>query len=191
MPTVRAFIAIDIPSFAKEKIADLQSGFKALGLDISWVRPSNFHLTLKFLGHVNQDQIAEIKKCLNAALADAPGFLTAIGDVGVFPSLERPRVLWVGLENSGSLVSLQKKIDAGLAQIGFKPESKAFTAHLTLGRIKSKKIRLENLLKKAQKIETEPIEITSVTLYESQLTREGSIYRVLEKFKLAMPAKSE
>lgn len=192
MPTVRAFIAIDIPSFAREKIADLQNGFKTLGLDVAWVKPSNFHLTLKFLGNVNRDQISEIKKCLKTALAGVPCFSTSIGDVGVFPSLERPRVLWVGLENSDVLVSLQKKVDSGLAQIGFEPEPKMFSAHLTLGRIKSQKgkTRLQDALKNAQKVESEPIQISAVTLYESQLTREGSMYTVLEKFKLDAPAQS-
>lgn len=188
MPTVRAFIAIDIPSFVREKIADLQNSFKPLGLDVSWVKPSNFHLTLKFLGNVNPDRIPEIKERLKATLASVPCFLTAVSDVGVFPSPERPRVLWVGLENSGSLADLQRKIDAGLAQIGFEPESKVFSAHLTLGRIKSGKTGWQNALKNTKKIETEPFEISAVILYESQLTREGSIYTVLEEFRLDAPA---
>ncbi|OGW27951.1 MAG: 2'-5' RNA ligase, partial [Nitrospinae bacterium RIFCSPLOWO2_12_FULL_47_7] len=146
------------------------------------------HLTLKFLGNVNSDRIPVIKERLKVALASVPRFLTSVGGVGVFPAPERPRVLWVGLENTSSLADLQKKVDVALEQVGFKPETKIFSAHLTLGRIKSGQTVLQNALEKTQKIESGPFEISAVTLYESQLTREGSIYTVLEEFKLDAPA---
>ncbi len=185
MQTIRAFIAVDIPPSIRGKIAELQNGFKSLELDVAWVKPANFHLTLKFLGNISPNRISEIQELLKTELALTPELLAKAGEVGVFPSQDRPRILWIGLE-SQALVTLQQIIDSGLSRIGFAPDSKQFTAHLTLGRIKSPKgkNRLQEALKANRKLETEPFKISSVKLYESQLTPKGSIYTVLDEFKL-------
>lgn len=189
MRTIRAFIAVDIPPVVREQIAELQDGFKSLELDVAWVKPANFHLTLKFLGNINPDRISEINEILNAKLALTPGFMTTVGAVGMFPSLDRPRVLWVGLE-SQALVALQNNIDSCLVQAGFEPEPKKFSAHLTLGRIKSSKGKniLQQTLKTMQKPDIAPFTVSSVKLYESLLTAKGSIYTLLEEFKLGTVA---
>lgn len=188
MEAVRAFIAIDIPPFAREKIAAIQNGFKALNLDVAWVHPANLHLTLKFLGAIDPERVPGINDRMASALSRVPGFSATLGEVGVFPSLDRPRVLWVGLENpEGSLVALQKNVERELADAGFPPDSKRFSPHLTFGRVKSSRgtARLKSALKNVPQARSGPFGVSAVRLYKSQLTPKGSIYTVLGEFKLA------
>ncbi|MFQ5716412.1 MAG: RNA 2',3'-cyclic phosphodiesterase, partial [Nitrospinales bacterium] len=139
METVRAFIAVDLPPFAKETVAEAQDYFKSLDLDAAWVKPGNIHLTLKFLGDIEVPKIAEIQRSVAPAVGQFPCISVSLGKVGVFPNLNRPRVLWIGLEDAatGSLESLRDTIENQLQAVGFKPELKKFSPHLTLGRIKS------------------------------------------------------
>lgn len=188
METVRAFIAVDLPPLAKETVAEAQDYFKSLDLDAAWVKPGNIHLTLKFLGDIAVPKIAEIKRRVAPAVGGFPRISVSLGKVGVFPNLNRPRVLWIGLEDAaGSLKSLRDMIEHQLQAVGFKPELKKFSPHLTLGRIKS--TRGKGRLREAVRdwrvsIRAEPVVVSSVKLYKSQLTPGGSIYTVLDEFKL-------
>ncbi|MBI5427625.1 MAG: RNA 2',3'-cyclic phosphodiesterase [Nitrospinae bacterium] len=194
MDALRVFIAVDIPPFAREKIAEIQNGFKALKLDVAWVQPGNIHLTLKFLGNVDPRRIVEIKGRLKAVAERSPGFRATLGEVGVFPGADRPRVLWVGLDNpDGRLAALQKSVEEELALAGFPPEPRKFSPHLTFGRIKSPKgkAELRNALDGHLETPSAPIDVSSVKLYKSQLTPKGSIYTVLEEFALAGAGRNE
>ena len=189
------FIALDIPPSVEKAIAVIQNRFKSLGLHASWVRPGNIHLTLKFLGDTEPNQVPGISDKITVALALLAPFEVSLDRVGVFPDLKRPRVLWVGLKDEqGTLKTLQSGIEQALESAGFPADPKPFSPHLTLARIKSPKgiksprginelkDELDALL--SEGIDPNPFPVESVQLYESQLTPKGSIYTVLANFKL-------
>ena len=189
MAALRAFIAIDVPPLALDTITRIQSRFKSLGLNASWVRPGNMHLTLKFLGETEPDQIPGIRDIISAALASFSPFRLSLGKAGVFPDARRPRVLWVELkDDEGVLHPLQARIEKALESAGFAADPKQFSPHLTLARIKSlkEKEKLQDELNtlNQEDIVPHPFDVGRVNLYESQLTPKGSIYTVLANFKL-------
>lgn len=191
MEVLRLFLAIDIPPFAREIIREIQNRFKTLDLNVTWVKPANIHLTLKFLGNTSPAKVKPIKERLLKALAPLPRCSFSLGELGVFPSFNNPRVLWVGLEDPrGHLESLQNIVEAEMVPLGFPVEMRAFSPHLTLGRIKSPrgKDRLKHEVHSIRMGKSARIEVSSVWLLQSQLTPQGSIYTALEEFSLKGPA---
>ncbi len=135
---MRTFIAIEIPSEIKSALAALQAELRRAGADVSWTKPENIHLTLKFLGEVDERRIGEVEKvCVDSAAGFQP-FTLRLDDTGVFPNARQPRVLWAGLAGEiEKAVEMQRRLDEELALIGFEREEKAFRPHLTIGRVKS------------------------------------------------------
>jgi 2'-5' RNA ligase len=187
MQTIRAFISIEIPQEIKEKISLIQEQLKGVETPVSWVRLNSIHLTLKFLGKILEEQIPDIKKCIDIAVSGISPFSVNVKGGGVFPNLNYPRVIWLGLKDkTDSLFKLHKGLDSCLEKIGFKPEERGFTPHLTLGRVKSLKgknhlIRTIHIYKD---IEVGEICVDRVKLMKSQLNPAGAVYTVLEEIKL-------
>lgn len=186
---MRTFIAIDVPSVVLDTVIRIQSRFKSLGLQASWVKPGNIHLTLKFLGETDPDQIPSIQNKLTETLASFVPFQLSLSLTGVFPDTKRPRVLWVGLKDKeGKLETLQADIEKILQSVGFPMEQRPFSPHLTLARIKSPKGKkaLQDELDAVNQedIDPHPFDVGRIRLYEGQLTPKGSIYTVLANFKL-------
>ena len=187
MDAIRTFIAIDIPPWVKTEIAGIQNRLKSLNLNASWVSQANMHMTLKFLGDIDPHSAPAIKKTMTAVLHTTPKFSVSLGGLGVFPNLKRPRAVWIAIQdNSGALKTIWEKTEDAMAALNFPGETREFTPHLTLGRIKSAKGKalLKHALQTAPSIELSPFEITSVKFYQSQLTPKGSIYTVLAQFQL-------
>ncbi|MBC7188086.1 MAG: RNA 2',3'-cyclic phosphodiesterase [Calditrichaeota bacterium] len=137
MAKIRTFIAIDIPAAQKEQIAQLQATLRRVGGRISWTRPEGIHLTLKFLGDVDQAQIPAVAEAVARASRQVAPFEVSIAGVGAFPNFRQPRVLWVGIEEpTGRLKTLARAIEEELRPLGFPPEGRDFSPHLTLGRVK-------------------------------------------------------
>jgi 2'-5' RNA ligase len=127
---------------------------------------------------------------MNRSVLSAEPFSLSLCGLGVFPNMNRPRVLWVGLKDpEEQLETLYKKIEKEMACIGFAEESRSFSSHLTLARIKSPKgrNRLKHKVESSEPVESDSFEISSVILFQSQLTPRGSIYTALEEFKLTGP----
>jgi RNA 2',3'-cyclic 3'-phosphodiesterase len=182
---LRLFLAIDIPNSAREKITEVQSIYRTLNLDATWVKPSNMHLTLKFLGNTQSGLIPKIKERMEGIVKTMAPFSIALGNVGVFPDLSRPRVLWVGIEGAKDhLDSLKEKIEQQMTCLGFPADNKKSVHHLTLGRIKSGKgkERLKKAVESAPPINVNAFEVSAVQLIKSELTPKGSIYTVQEEF---------
>ena len=132
---MRTFIAIDIPAEIKSTIGDIIR--KAGTADaIRWVPARNMHLTLKFLGEVRDDLVPAIEQKLRAAAAGQGPFSVGIRGTGAFPNLKRPNVLWVGFEPSGPLKAIFEGIEKGLSEIGIQKESRPFSPHMTIGRVR-------------------------------------------------------
>lgn len=184
---MRCFIAVDIPPFAKDVLAEIQKGFDDLVLDVKWVRPANIHLTLKFFAAVDEPQLEKVRTGTSEIAGKYSQFIIRIRKTGVYPSFSRPRVIWTGIEASdSSLSAIRESLECGLESLGFPRERRDFTPHLTLGRFRSGKGKkpLQERMKSMAQTHCEPIHVHSLTLYKSQLTPQGSIYTVLEKFPL-------
>lgn len=187
MPVLRLFLAIDIPSHARETVVSIQNRFKTLGLNASWVQPENIHLTLKFLGDTPSELVTDIRKGVSEAVKPYPAFKIALDGVSVFQNLEKPRVLWIGLKDPYNYLKiLQEKIDDKIGQLGFSRENKKFIPHLTLARIKHTKgkirERFEDLKQELNSIppmDAEFFQVSFLRLVQSELTLEGPIYKIL------------
>jgi RNA 2',3'-cyclic 3'-phosphodiesterase len=122
----------------RERLAEAVERLRPLGRDVAWVGRDNFHLTLKFLGGVEAARLDAITAALvDAALAAGP-FDLGVSDLGAFPSRTRPRVLWAAIdEGAAATATLASHVDRVLAPLGFPPEGRAFSAHVTLGRVRA------------------------------------------------------
>jgi 2'-5' RNA ligase len=118
-------------------MADLIAELRKAGADVTWVPTEKIHLTLKFLGNTDDSLIPKIKEQISKKLLHYNAFYIKIVGVGCFPSEKRPRVLWVGMENSDILQSIQKEMDTEVAGLGFAREDRPFSPHLTIGRVRS------------------------------------------------------
>ncbi len=190
MEQIRAFIAIELSDELKAKLgqlkARLQSGEQTW---VKWVEPDSIHLTLKFLGNIAADKTGEILKAMEAAAQAVPVFYLEVKDLGVFPNLKRVQIAWVGIRGDiDKLGQLQQRIDSNLTQLGFAPESRPFTAHLTLARARNQ-ASLEERQRFGQliagtKFEAGTIKVDAISLMRSQLTREGAIYSRIGEVRL-------
>jgi RNA 2',3'-cyclic 3'-phosphodiesterase len=179
---MRAFIALDLPAGIHRSLAGLQQQWQETAAPVSWVKSGSIHLTLKFLGNIATEQVAEIQGVLQAiAVARSPFQLQPMG-CGAFPSLKQMRVVWVGLQGAvEALLELQKAIEEALVPLGFAAEERPFRAHLTVGRVKGKRHLqlLQEAILRRQGFQAEAFDVTDVVLYKSELRPEGARYTVL------------
>ena len=183
---MRAFIAMELSDKMRNELHRLQEKLKEESRDIKWVKPENIHLTLKFLGEIDDERIETVKAALGAISSRNQSFEISLFKLGAFPGLDDPRVIWVGIDKSCSLVeSIALSIEKDLGEKGFPPEERAFSAHLTLGRVKSGRNR-SDLKNKLLSIEVgqETALVDRITLFRSTLTPEGPIYAEIAHFNL-------
>lgn len=186
--TLRAFIAIKLPQNIIASIDQVQNNLKSYGLKLRWVRPENIHLTLKFLGDISKSEIEKVSQALFDTADKHPLITLMVKGLGVFPSIKRPRVIWVGISGqTDQLVRLQKDIDTKLKNIGFPKEKRPFKGHLTLARAKeninSKKIF--DAIKQFGKFESETFVAKNIILFKSELKSTGAVYSTLRSAPLA------
>ena len=137
---MRAFIAVELPDEVKKELASIQQELERASADVKWVKTENIHLTLKFLGNVDDDKIEKIKALLDKIASSHEKFEATLFKVGAFPKLEYPRVIWVGIDKGCNLAEeIAFKIENECERIGFAKENRPFSAHLTLGRVRSGK----------------------------------------------------
>ena len=175
---IRSFICIEIPQSIKARIVKLQDALRQTEAQISWTKPSNIHLTVKFLGGVEASRIERISKALERAANGVSPFQVEIGGAGCFPSARSPRVLWVGVSNvPEQLRRLYANIEDELAREGFPRENRKFSPHLTIGRIRAPRntaVVADSLI--ATGFEPETFMATELILMRSDLNPNGSIY---------------
>ena len=187
MSKIRAFIAIEIPTEIQDKIGELQNSLKGIGGRISWTKPANIHLTLKFLGDTDEDIIDEIAIKLQQAFQTTVGFKISFQGTGVFPNFKRPRVIWVAAKSEGDqLEELAAQIEDCMKNFGYEKENRRFSAHLTLGRVKDTK-GIEPIMQKLRSYEefvAGNFSVKEFYLIKSELHPAGSIYTPLKKIDL-------
>jgi len=192
MEPIRAFIAIELPGQIKAALSKLQDNLRrSKSASVKWVNPESIHLTLKFLGNVDEAEIPALNKALSEAVKGVATFYLELGEPGAFPNCQVPSVVWVGMGGEiDQLLTLHNNIDRVLAPLGFPPEKRAFSPHLTLGRVRDetlpgeRKGLGENVA--ALKTGAKPsFKVESVSLMRSKLTREGAIYSCIASFALS------
>jgi 2'-5' RNA ligase len=175
---IRTFICLELPDSIKQKMELLENQLRGVDAQVSWVKPSNVHLTLKFLGGVPQHKIDRVSEALKRASRDTAPFEVEVTGAGCFPSPRSPRVLWVGLAGVPDLLAnLYDNLEKELAALGFQREKRRFAPHLTIGRLRSPR----NGAELAQKLigigfESETFVARQVIVMRSQLKPTGSIY---------------
>jgi len=185
MSQIRSFIAIELSPIIKSKIEEIQSKLKSSTSDVRWVRKEGIHLTLKFLGNIEEERISEISDIIRKCSTDTTTFTLKVHSLGAFPNERNPKVIWVGAEDeSGNLGKLQHALEKGLAKIGFKKEKRSFSPHLTLGRLRSPKGKSEltQRLENYKNYEFGTFEAKEVCFFKSELKPGGAIYTKLKTF---------
>lgn len=185
---MRAFIAIETSEEIKDALARVEAHLKYSGADVKWVKPEMIHLTLKFLGEITDEKCGEVKLALDTVAGATKPFDIALKDVGAFPKLEHPRVLWVGLDKGApETIRIANHIEDALSNAGFTKEDRPFSPHLTIGRVRSS-LNYEKLKEKISSASTQirlsgisPHSVTSIILFQSTLTPQGPVYTKLHE----------
>lgn len=137
MEMVRAFIAIplspDVEARLQQVIDELQRQTPRAA--VRWVPAKNIHVTLKFLGDVSAPNLSMVRQVLDREARRFVPFEFSVGELGAFPNLRRPRVVWVGVQAPEEMGTLQRSLENELAHLGYPPEDRPFSPHLTLGRV--------------------------------------------------------
>lgn len=177
---MRTFIAVDISQAVRDEALRIQELWKAkLGSAVGWSNPDNLHVTLKFLGEVQESQLSSIQDAIRHCTHGLSPFEVLLTAAHAFPNPRRPRVLVVNTE-SEHLVRLADCLDVQLESLGFPREHRRFHGHLTLGRVREG-MRVETYLPESQAISWP---VTELVLYQSHLSPNGSCYEALAKFSL-------
>ncbi len=185
MSEIRTFIAIEINESVHREIAHVQEDLKKAKERISWNKPTNIHLTMKFLGAVEENKIEPIAGVINNIAKDTPAFTTHVKNLGAFPNFRRPRVLWVGVENAlEQFREIARNIENELSSLGFTKENRKFTPHLTIGRVKS--LPSKQFIEKVKNYDFVggEIHVREIVVMKSDLRPTGAVYTPLKKIEL-------
>jgi len=183
--TIRAFIAIDLDPKIRQAIGQAQDCLKKLDCNIKWVKPENAHLTLKFLGDVKLKMIETVSEILTNIFRNTPSIPTELTELGAFPDMDHPRILWVGFKDDRhQLAQLTAVIETKLGKIGLKKDRKTYHPHITIGRTRApKNLKLLTGAMSNYKLPGGSAQtIKSAVLYKSALTPQGPIYETLKNF---------
>lgn len=185
--TLRAFVAIRLSEEIERAVGELIDELRRPGDGIKWVAARNLHLTLKFLGpSVPIAKLENLRRELQTVATRTAAFEIDAAEVGGFPDLSRPRVLWVGL-NGPPLIELAREVEDAAERCGFEREKRAFTAHLTIARIRAPHgwAKTMRALENARDRRFGVCKVAAMTLYRSILAPKGSIYEPLARFPLS------
>jgi len=186
MSVIRAFIAIELSADIRRSLDQLSSQLRQSlkGAPVRWVPADNIHLTLKFLGNVSLTNLDILKEVIQNEVTRHPAFEFSVGELGAFPSVRRPRVIVVRVQAPAELGQIQRGLEEGSRRLGYDPEERPFSPHLTLGRV-SRNASNSEVGQLGQALESTRIgflgamQVTSVHLFRSDLQPSGAIYTSL------------
>lgn len=184
---MRTFIAIELPPAIGSALAALIERLRRSGVRAAWVRPENIHLTLRFLGEIDEASANRLGERLALSYQDVKPFHLFVRGAGVFPNLRRPAVLWAGVEPlEGGLRQVQSIAESGAAFIGLAAEARLFNPHLTIARIRDPREAgsLDEYIASERGFDGGAFHVAGVSLFSSQLTPKGPVYRRLREFRL-------
>ncbi len=178
---VRSFLAINLSHDARAAIGNAVRNWRYLGRSVRWVKESNIHLTIKFLGDIPSSQVKDVSSAVKQLCSDLEPFTLELDRPGVFPDLRRPRVLWIGLKGpADSLAGVQNLVEETLFLQGFPKEKRLFIPHITVGRIKGRPPSSKSLARFLKTdLPSSKSAIDRLCLYKSVLTPSGPVYTPL------------
>ncbi len=183
MSLLRTFIAVEIPPQVQKQIQqETEPLRKAIGASlVRWAPAQNIHLTLKFLGDVSPASVDSLSQMLRTEADSCPAFDMEIRELGSFPSLRRPRVLFIGIQAPAKLEALYRGIESACARLGYESEGHDFNPHLTLGRVKQDasaldQQRIRHALEETKIDSLGTARVNSVHIYKSDLKPIGAVY---------------
>jgi 2'-5' RNA ligase len=184
---VRLFVALTPPPLVQRAVWDAFAPLRARALPVKWVPPDGIHLTLKFLGEVADDRVAELGGALVDAVAGARAISLVVRGAGAFPDARRPRVFWAGVEPDPAIELLQDRVERVFAALGFPTEARAFRPHLTLGRA-GRDARVREFAELGQALGGLAVEaaavLDGVDLMRSTLRPDGAVYQRVHRERL-------
>ena len=183
---MRLFIAAKISPEIESQLEEFLDGFMKFPAKVKWVTPRNIHLTLKFLGETDERIVENVKEAIAEACSNFGPIDIQLKGCGAFPNLRAPRVFWVGIvDHDKNLAQLATRIDQEVHTLGFERERRAFSPHLTLGRVKDQhQLGALNEAFGAADFPSTPLAIKSIYLIQSHLKPTGPVYHDLEEFEL-------
>jgi 2'-5' RNA ligase len=183
--TVRCFIAIELDREIKNSIEQYIVPLKRISPAVRWIKTESIHITLKFLGEIEQDLLDKVKLSLKPISEIFHPFVVTILGCGAFPDQRRPRVIWLGIETKekNELLKLYEWIESRLESLGFKKERRKFSAHLTIGRIKFPR-NMESLFNYMDINPFPPKQflVKEIVLMQSILKSSGAEYKVIAEY---------
>jgi 2'-5' RNA ligase len=188
--TIRAFVAIPMPESVIKYLSDLINKFQKEFSEnaIKWIQPNNIHITLKFLGNISTSSVEKLDKQLQSK--NFPPFTLVIDKIGAFPSIYKPRVIWVGTTTNPILMEINDHVQSVSKFVNTSEENETFSPHLTIARIKPG-IRnesfesLKHLLAKNRNLGSLKFDINKYCLFQSKLTPNGPKYSELGSYELS------
>jgi 2'-5' RNA ligase len=184
---IRSFLAIDLPTAIKERLAGQIRILSPGTSGIKWVDPRQIHLTLKFFGSISTEGVDKISVSTKKVTLDKKPFSLTLKGVGGFPHIRRPRIIWAGLSRDlEALLKLVEELEISYEQIGIAREDRSFHPHLTLGRNKTNQPN-EKLFQRLSgwvEEESEPFGVEEIILYKSDLKPFGPVYSKMCSFPL-------
>ncbi|MEP9410103.1 MAG: RNA 2',3'-cyclic phosphodiesterase [Candidatus Brocadia sp.] len=185
--SVRLFVAVEITEEIRKKLAELQDELKRIDADVSWVAPENLHITLKFIGYIDEEKIEAVINIIKDSLTHIRPFDLRYVGVGTLPGGKNPRVIFADvIDTGGVLAKIHERLDNQLMALGVEHDDRKFNAHLTVGRIKTRRnVRklIENL-NSYNGCDFGSEHVTQVVLMRSDLAPEGPIYTKLHSVDL-------
>ena len=183
---LRTFIAIDFSPEIIRKISGIIKYFKTKtpAGALKWVAPENLHLTIKFLGEVPEGNLDKIKALINQTLVDTQAFGIGVEGLGMYPSAQKPRVIWLGIKGGEPIIKIHERLDSQLENLDIRPDNRGFSPHLTIARVRRntdrETVKVIGETLSAYKVDSLGVcTIDHVVLYKSDLTPKGPIYTEL------------
>jgi len=185
---VRTFIALVIPPEWKRHLGRVEEDLRARMSGLSWVKPENMHLTVRFLGDLGDDGVRRAGEAVRRGAARHAAFQARLGPLGAFPSLQKPRVLWTGLEQGAAeSIALARDVNQSLKEAGFGPADKPFKPHITLARVREHAEGIEAFTRYAPPEAPGPAAFDRIVVMKSDLHPAGARYTALEEVRLSTP----
>lgn len=185
MATIRSFIALPAPEDVRSRLAEIQQKLRETSADVRWESPEKLHITLKFLGDMEEQKLGPLSGALTEALRGVKAFPLAYGGLGTFPENTAPRIVWAGTEPSADVDALYRTVESVCSSFGFPRETRTFHPHITIGRVKGTR-NLARLTEATKSVTFHPIstECREIRLMKSVLRPEGSAYSILTTISL-------
>lgn len=185
---MRLFIGIKLDDKTRQGLSSALKVFNKCSSPLKWVKLENIHLTLKFLGEVSEEKVKPLCQSMVHIGNDLASFTLKIRGFGTFGRKNDIRILWTGITHNSQLENLHAVLDNQLAQLGYQKEERPFSPHLTVGRNKKKTVfnfrKILDIIEENRSISIADLKVKSFQVFQSTLTPEGPIYKILQEIQL-------